>query len=234
MKLNEIDVLILCGGIGQRLAKLVKDRPKPMVEINGKPFLDYLLEYLKENSFKRIIMGTGYMSEKIKEYYSYKEPGVEVVFSGESKPLGTAGAVRNAQWAINSNPFLVMNGDSFCRVNFADFLDFHLKKKSVASIVLCKKKPAGDFGSVKMNKTDRIDNYKEKMSSVKEGFVNAGVYLFDKKIMNRIPENKKFSLEYQVFPKLKKLYGYIIKDDFIDIGNPERLKMANNILPRML
>ncbi len=234
MKLRDIDVLILCGGKGKRLKSVVSDKPKPLAEIKGKPFLDYLLEYLKKNNFIRFVLCIGYKSGQIKKYYKNKDTGIEILFSNEKIALGTAGAVKNAEHKIKKNPFMVMNGDSFCKINFDEFLNFHLRKKGIASMVLVNaKKPIKDFGTVKMDRFNRIIEFKEKNNSKKQGFVNAGVYLFDKKILKMIPLNKNVSLEYDIFPKIKDCFGFISNDEFIDIGTPERLNHAKSIMPEI-
>lgn len=234
MEIKNIDIFILCGGKGQRLKSVVADKPKPLAAINGSPFLNYLLNNLIQNNAKRIILGTGYMSEKIETYYKKKKTSLEIEVSKENTPLGTGGAIKNAETLIHSDPFMVLNGDSYCEVDYQKFLDFHLQNNSIVSLVLTKiSKSIQDYGTVDIDSSEKIIDFKEKDSSIKEGLINAGIYLFNKQVLNEIPGNKKYSLEYDLFPKIQDCYGYISKGLFIDIGTPERLAYAEKILPEV-
>ena len=234
--MHKIDILILTGGQGKRLRKVVSDKPKTMAEIDGHPFLDILIDYASGYGFKRFILCTGYMSDVITNHYSNKKTVQEILFSHKDKPLGTAGAVKNAEGLIQSNPFMVINGDSFCAVNLAAFLEFHFKKAASLSMVVSEVKDAKDYGTVAMDDSHRILEFqeKEKKADNKKGFVNAGIYLFNKNILALIPPDTKYSLEYDFFPKLvgQKFYGYITNENFADIGTPERYREARKTLSR--
>ncbi|MBA3065014.1 nucleotidyltransferase family protein [bacterium] len=230
MNLSDIDVLILAGGKGKRLRSVVKNKPKPMAEIGGRPFLDFLILHLKKKGFTRVIICTGYMADKIHKYYQRKNMGIDIKFSGEEKPLGTGGAIKNAFKYIKSDPFVVINGDSFCGIDYTKFLRFHLKNKALATIALVKvKNDKKDFGSIEKDMSGRITNFREKIVS-KSAWINAGGYLFSKKILELIPKDKQFSLEYQLFPNLHNCFGFAGNHVFVDIGTPEGLKKAGEIL----
>jgi D-glycero-alpha-D-manno-heptose 1-phosphate guanylyltransferase len=230
------DVLLLCGGLGKRLRPLLRDKPKPMIEICGKPFLDILIDYTAGFGFRRFILCTGYKSALIKKHYEAMKGSLDIVISHESRPRGTAGAVKNAEPFIHSSPFLVLNADSFCPINFMDFLKFHREKKAMASVALTKKTGAGDYGSIVIDRKGKITGFHEKRAGAGERLVSAGIYLFDKKILERMPANRKYSMEYDLFPALsgKDLYGYVIQKDFIDIGTPERYVKARRMLGNMV
>jgi len=230
MNLSEVDVLVLAGGKGTRLKSAVKNKPKPLADISGRPFLDILIADLKKNGFRRVIVCTGYMAEKIHKYYQKKNVGMEMEFSREQKPLGTGGAVKNARKFIRSREFLVMNGDSFAPIDYERFFEYHLKTKALATIALAKMKDsAGDFGNIKKNRSGRITEFREKAAS-KNAWVNAGVYIFSEKIMDLIPSNKFFSLEYGLLPGLHNCFGFPADDAFVDIGSPAGLKKARAVL----
>lgn len=233
MHVKNMDILILCGGIGSRLRSVLKNKPKPMAKINKRPFLDTLIEHMADSGFRRFILCAGYHAEIIEKHYAFPKKGLEILISKENYPLGTAGALKNAQPFINSNPFLVMNGDSFCPLDMDKFLDFHISKKNpLASIVLSKVDCAKDYGSVKIFSSQRITGFKEKAKRSRDALVNVGIYLFNKKILSLIPSGEKLSLEYDLFPSLtdKKIYGYAIRDSFLDIGTPKRYKEAKRYL----
>jgi D-glycero-alpha-D-manno-heptose 1-phosphate guanylyltransferase len=111
----EIDAVILAGGKGTRLKSVVSDRPKPMAEVAGRPFLEWQLLYLRSLGIKRVILCTGYKGESVENHFDTRvEMGMEIMYSREDSPLGTGGAIRKALTLVRTDPFLVLNGDSFC------------------------------------------------------------------------------------------------------------------------
>ena len=155
-----------------------------------------------------------------------------ILFSEEKEPLGTGGAIKNAEPFIQSNPLLAMNGDSFCPVNLHTFLDFHISKGALLSIALVKAKETQDYGVIALEETQRIVSFDEKKVGAglcpSPSFINAGIYLFDNHILSLIPSHKKFSLEYDLFPRVinREFYGYVTSETLIDIGTPERYEKA--------
>ena len=223
---KHIDVFILCGGLGERLKKLNLNVPKPMIKIGARPFLDMIIVYMANFGFRRFILGLGYKADFIKKYYSDKpEEGWKIIFSHEKNPLGTGGAIKNAKKLIQSRCFFVLNGDSFCQFNPRDLLNFHRRKKALATILL--KRSAGaakDCGEVKINGLSRVISFQEKNDNAKKCLINSGVYVFDKKIFNVMPRKNSFSLEYDLFPVIigNGLFGCVSSGYFIDIGTPKR------------
>lgn len=224
---SDVDVLILCGGVGARLSPAVSDRPKPMAAISGRPFLDILIGHVSRYGFRRFILCTGYMKDKISAYYSQGYRDLEIVFSEEEKPLGTGGAVREAEPHIRSSSFVVMNGDSFCPLNMREFLAFHHKQEADISIALSRATDAGDYGIVECDSAGVVVSFLEK-GQRREGLVNAGVYVMQKNILTAIPAGACFSLEHDLFPSYvsRRFYGYVTDKSFIDIGTPERYAAA--------
>jgi len=229
-KLKEIDVVILCGGIGSRLAEVVNDRPKPMAEINHQPFLDILIEYFVRFGFRRFVLCTGHMSEVIQDYYGSKTGPLEFIISQEHAPLGTAGSVKNAQEFIQSEPFLVTNGDSFCSVDLSEFYNFHSSRQALLSMAVVESEDTTDSGLVRLDSLQRIISFEEKKQKEEMGYINAGIYLFHKHILSLIPANTKYSLEYDLFPKLnnQSSFAFISHEELIDIGTPERYERARS------
>lgn len=221
---KDIDVVILCGGAGERLKSVINAVPKSMADINGRPFLDILIEHIKGFGFKRFILCTGYKSEVIEDYYRKKDFAVEIVFSREDMPLGTAGGLRNAKSYIKSSIFLVTNGDSLCKFDLDKFFKFYQKTGARYLIALIPSICSSDFGSVDIDEKGKITGFNEKARTKAGDFINAGIYLFDKSIFDIIEAGKKLSLEFDIFPLLtgKGLYGYKTDSDLLDIGTPER------------
>jgi len=227
-----MDVVVLCGGLGTRLHSVVDDRPKSMVEINGKPFLDILIEYIAHYGFIRFILCTGYKGDFVKRYYESKNGKRKFLISEEEEPLGTAGAIKKAESFIKSDILLVVNGDSLCEMDIKEFLKFHVRKGAFISIVLTSMGNSLDFGVIRLNKDQKIISYSEKVPISGDGFVNAGIYFFNRKVLEEIPSGEKLSLEYDIFPRIldKGAYGYVTKKVLLDIGTPERLERARNYL----
>ena len=227
-KANDIDVVILCGGLGTRLSPFVKNQPKAMVEIGGRPFLDILIEYVASFGHRRFILCTGHKSGYIENYYKNKKKSLEYVFSVEQNPMGTAGALKNAEPLIKSNPFLGFNGDSFCAVDLKKLLDFHIPRKLIASIAVTPTQKQDDYGSVQINENNEIIKFNEKNPSKTSTLVNAGIYGFDKKVFRHMPSGKNSSLEHDIFPGLVKegISGFHTRQPLFDIGTPERLEFA--------
>ncbi|MBL7185303.1 MAG: NTP transferase domain-containing protein [Phycisphaerae bacterium] len=227
-KLSDIDVVILCGGTGSRLRRVVDDRPKPMAEINDRPFLDILIDSFCEFGFRRFILCAGYMSQIIRDYYSSPRSSRQFVISEEHKPLGTAGAIKNAAKFIRSDTFLVANGDSFCSVDLRAFYDFHSARHALMSMVVLDTQNTGDCGLVSLDGSQRIVGFEERNQRCQSRYVNAGIYLFQKELLSLIPDDTSFSLENELFPKIVKqsCYGFVTQGRLIDIGTPERFAMA--------
>jgi NDP-sugar pyrophosphorylase family protein len=232
MKNINLDVVLLCGGKGERLNSVLAGMPKPLAAINGRPFLDILIDYLRGLGFRRFILCIGYRADLIKQHYEQKKESLGIIFSEENKPLGTAGAVKNAQSHIKSDPFLVMNGDSICRADLNKFIDFHISKKAAICALLVKAKQGQDYGAVKLDNKAQVTSFDEKITAGPERFINTGIYLLSAEVLDFIPEGKKFSFEYDLFPKLiyKRFFGLTTDAMLIDIGTPERYERAKFIL----
>lgn len=231
-RFKSLDVIILCGGEGKRLRPVVDGRPKVMAEIDSRPFLDILIRKIAGHGFKKAILCIGYKGEMIKDYYDRRTAPLKIIYSEESKPLGTGGALKNARPFIESQTFLVMNGDTVSKVDLNSFFNFHLAKKAMMSMALVRSEADGDFGSVSLDPSFRIISFKEKVKSDRQRLVNAGAYFMNKDIFSHMPKISSFSLEYDLFPDIVKArcYGFLSKSKFIDIGSPERYGKARKIL----
>ena len=223
-----MQTLILAGGLGTRLRGIIKDNPKVMVNIKGIPFLEYLILQLKKYGLIDIILCTGYLSEKIKKYFKNVDNwGVNITYSKESKPLGTGGAIKFAEYLIREDNFIVMNGDSFFDIDLDKLISFHFNKKALAIMALAEAKEIKRFGSVKIDKNGMIKSFIEKEKKANSNLINGGIYVLNKEIFKYISKDKSISLEKEIFPKLvgsTNFYGISFKNYFIDIGVPEDYK----------
>jgi len=226
--LDTLTTIILAGGKGSRLRSVISDRPKVMAPVNKKPFVYILLEQLLSFGVNKIIFSTGYMSKYIKEQIGDSYKSQEILYSEESEPLGTGGAVYLASSRFPSKYFLILNGDNFVEYSLQDFFNFHLSTNSDASILTKKVDDARSFGSISFNSNNQIESFKEKSDDLKPAYINCGVYLFTSPILDLLPNKKPCSLEYDFFPKLvsKKFKVFKTQGRHLDIGTPESYKIS--------
>jgi len=233
MKENYVEAIILAGGKGTRLKKVLDDRPKPMAIIGGKPFIEWVLLMLRRQGIQRTVICTGHLSETVESYFGDSgDIDMEITFARDPFPLGTGGAIRNALDKINSKRLLILNGDSYFRLDLPSFLKTHLACNARASISLVQVEDVSRYGSVKVNKDGKVLAFLEKSTKKQSGLINAGIYLIERDVVEEIPEGKMVSLEKEVFPDLigKGLYGVLCDGPFIDIGTPESFNKAEKIL----
>lgn len=219
--------IILAGGFGTRLQSVVKDVPKPMADINGLPFLSYVLNYLKKFNFRNIVLCVGYKKESIQEYFGESYEGLNIYYSFEDEPLGTGGAIQKAildyQNLSSYQNYLILNGDTFLEVNYPQFLEFHEISNSRFTLCLRKMHNFDRFGTVTLNENKEVIGFEEKKFQT-TGFINGGVYLVNKEILSDKNLSNKFSMEkdfLEIYYKTEKFYGFEIEGYFIDIGIPE-------------
>lgn len=218
-----MQAIVLCGGLGTRLKSVIKDIPKPMAPINGKPFLEFIFEYLKRQGIKEVILAVSYKYEIIKAYFKDEFLGIKIKYSIEKEPLGTGGAIKQALNLVEKEAF-VLNGDTFFDIDL-----FKLKLcDSKICLALKTMKDFDRYGAVELD-GNFIKSFKEK-DFVKQGFINGGVYLLVKDIFKSFSLESKFSFEEFLQENFKALKTRveIFEDYFIDIGIPEDYKRFNN------
>lgn len=228
--LSKIDVVVLCGGLGKRLRTSIGESQKTLARIEEKPFLELLLGEFARQGFRRAILCSGYKSEEVETFVKNTRLNLKMEISCESEPLGTGGAIKNAKPLVQSNPFVALNGDCFCPLDYREFVQFHQKHKAVASIALTTVQDSRDYGSIIVDQANQILSFQEKIETASVSVINTGVYCFEKDIFDLMPSENKFSIEKDFFPRLvgKKFYGYPTQVDFFDIGTPERLSQAKD------
>ncbi|PIQ96172.1 MAG: galactokinase [Nitrospinae bacterium CG11_big_fil_rev_8_21_14_0_20_56_8] len=226
------DVLILCGGLGTRLRPILTDRPKPMAEIGGRPFLDLLIGYVSSLGFRRFILCVGHMGNLVESYFKDRYPSLEISLSEEKTPLGTAGALKHAEHLVRSELFFAMNGDSFCKVDMRDMLRFHRRNRAQLTLALTRVEDVRDYGSIGLAEDKSITRFHEKSEDGEAGWINAGIYCFDRNVLRKFLPGKKLSLEVDVFPSWlgQGIFGYETRERLFDIGTPERLELAQKEL----
>ena len=228
-----MQTVILVGGRGIRLSPLTDDTPKPMVLIEDKPFLEYLLLMLKRNSLKKILLCVGYLGSKVEDYFGDGQRfGMEIKYSSEKELLGTGGALKLAVDLLEEE-FLLLYGDSYLDIDYSGFIKFFKNQKTVGSIVIYNN-ARGDT-KVKNNIATEgkfITEYDKNKDSSSLEYVEAGVSIFRKELLNLIQGNRFVSLENDIFPiliKSRELTGYESKTGFCDIGTSDRLSYFKNL-----
>ncbi|HOI72930.1 MAG TPA: nucleotidyltransferase family protein [Syntrophales bacterium] len=233
--ISDRQAAILVGGLGARLRSVVSDRPKVLADILGRPFLTYLLEQLRDAGVSRIVLCTGYRSDQVEAAFGPFFENVSLIYSREITPLGTAGAIKNAEAHIGTDCLLVMNGDSYIDLDLDDFLQWHDEKKASASILLARVEDTSRYGRVQADEEGCITGFEEKGAHDGPGWINAGVYLLRENFIQSIPSGLTVSMEKEMFPSWigKGLYGYRSEGRFIDIGIPEDYLAAEQFFRRM-
>lgn len=225
-----MQALILAGGIGSRLGDLTAHTPKPVLDVDGCPFLAYLLWNLKRHGITRIILSIGYLADTIMEKMGDgRSFGVEITYVIEPERLGTGGGVRFAADYLDDE-FLVLNGDTLFDFDYLD-LRRHLEDDSLGVMALRRVDDACRYGSVRLE-NGRIRSFGEKLKQG-EGIINGGVYLLRKHVVGFLPEGSS-SIENDLFARLSKtktFNGVVYGGYFIDIGVPESYLKAQTDLP---
>ncbi len=224
-----MEAIVLAGGLGTRLRSVVSDVPKPMAPVAGKPFLELLLTNLVKHGFTRIIISSGYMSEKIIEYFGSAFMGAEIVHEVEAAPLGTGGAVRASLRHCNDDHVYILNGDTYVDLDFVQ-IDALWKSHKKSIIILRQVEDTSRYGRVEVANNQRIVRFSEKGLSG-EGLINAGCYVMPTHSLDNFPEGA-FSLESSYFIPLVneiEFLGHMTSGVFIDIGIPEDYAKAQTM-----
>ena len=216
--------IILAGGFGTRLQSVVKDLPKPMAPVNGRPFLTYVLDYLIEYGYTKVVLSVGYLHEKVEEYFGSQYKSIQISYAVESEPLGTGGGIAFALQQCSSDNVLILNGDTLFKADLNRLQEFHEHHQSALSIILRHVSDTSRYGSVQTDDHQRIVRFTEKNSSSGEGLINGGIYLINRELMQKLSLPKKFSFEKDLMEKyVRDLSFYAMRSDgyFIDIGIPD-------------
>ena len=231
--LDRIDVVILAGGRGTRLASAVADRPKVLAVVAGRPFLDHQLDLLRQAGARRVVLALGYRAEDVIAYIEARPANdMELVPSIEETALDTGGGLRLALSYLTTDPVLVMNGDSFAAIDFAAMAAAHQDRG--VTLALGRVADAGRYGRVRVDDAGQVVAFEEKSAEAGGGDINLGIYLMSRAAIEEIDPGRPVSLERETFPGLvgKGLYGFASDASFIDIGTPESLAAADDFFRR--
>jgi mannose-1-phosphate guanylyltransferase len=231
--------VILAGGEATRLRPLTCNTPKIMVPVLNRPFFEHLIGYLKKHNVIDLILAVGKSSVQIQDYFGDgSKLGVRLTYSIENLPLGTAGAVKNAEKYLHDS-FIVLNGDIFTDIDLTVMNRLHRKNKAIATLALTPVEDPTVYGVVVTDSEGRVKRFMEKPSrdKVTTNMINAGIYVLEPDILTHIAPNTFSMFERDVFPPLlengQAMYGYPFHDYWIDIGTPDKyLKLHHDLLRR--
>ena len=228
------EAAILAGGLGTRLRERVADRPKVLAEVRGRPFLAYLLDQIESAGVRRAILCTGFLGEQIEAAFGARHGRVELVYSREERPLGTGGALRLMSAHLRRDAALVLNGDSYVEADLGGLVRAHAEGDAEGTILLTEVADAGRYGRVERDATGRVSAFREKLSGGR-GWINAGVYVLGRRLLESIPAGEVVSLEQDILPLWvsKGLRGHETRGAFIDIGTPESYASAERFFARL-
>ena len=226
-----MECIILAGGQGTRLRKVVNNTPKCLAPVGEFTFLFYLINMLRIQGVNRFVFSLGYMHHKIIDYLSLNYPSLEYDYVIESTPLDTGGAIKFALTKCISENILIVNADTYLGINLNQFLNFHITNQSECTFSLKFLDDSSRYGNITINENYQVLTFNEKVAN-SSGFINAGYIFINFKLFNDIIITK-FSFENDFITKnlfTNKIYGFISNDYFIDIGIPEDyFKFVNDV-----
>jgi D-glycero-alpha-D-manno-heptose 1-phosphate guanylyltransferase len=231
------EAIILAGGMGTRLRGVIQDGPKSMAPINGRPFLEYLLDYLDRWGLNRVIFSVGYKKELIQQHFGNEYKSLEIVYAIEDEPLGTGGAIVNALRMVNGYSTFIFNGDTYFDVNLQRLDDFRRIKEADLCLAMRFEIEPARFGLLEFDNNNRITRFMEKSDGIEEGYINGGVYIVRRDYLLRFGLPEKFSFEKDFLQKYymtEEIYGMRCFSYFRDIGVPEDYQKAVDEFKRLL
>jgi mannose-1-phosphate guanylyltransferase len=231
-----IQAVVLVGGLGTRISHLYPALPKALIPIAGKPFVAWLITWLRRGGIDAIHLAAGHLADGLLTFVNYlAEGGERVTISREDRPLGTAGALRFAKAYVCSDPFIVVNGDTMLPcLDFGALERRHRESDASVTIAVTRMEQRGEYGTVVFDENGRLTAFREKREST-AGWVNGGVYIVDASVVEAIQPAVETSLETQVFPKLARegvMYAFPTEPPLLDMGTPRGLKETESYMRR--
>lgn len=222
-----MQVVILAGGLGTRLRPMTQQVPKPMVEVNGRPFLEYIVRHLADQGFVDTLMLVGYLGEQVEHYFGDgHQLGISIDYSYEPTPLGTAGAIRHALPKLDDS-FLLLYGDSFLPIDYGQVTDA-FTRSACEGLVVIYDNDSSDTGvpnNIDIDGTGYVARY-DKTGPSELRYVEAGALCLYRRVFTALTAGTVVSLEQELFPELisnHQLASFVTTQRFFDIGTPARL-----------
>ncbi len=225
--------VVMAGGEGTRLRPLTSNQPKPMVPIVGKPCMEHILELLREHGLTDVIVTVAFLPQAIRSYFGEGDTlGLNIGYSVEESPLGTAGSVRLAARQLDET-FLVISGDALCDLDLTKLIEFHKQRGAAVTIGLKSVENPLEFGIVVTDDEGRIERFLEKPSwgQVFSDTINTGIYVLEPEVLKHVPTDRPYDFSKELFPYLlemgRPLYGFVMDGYWQDIGNLDQFRQAN-------
>jgi mannose-1-phosphate guanylyltransferase/phosphomannomutase len=225
--------VVMAGGEGTRLRPLTSNQPKPMVPIVGKPCMEHILELLREHGLTDVVVTVAFLPQAIRGYFGEGDTlGMQIGYSVEESPLGTAGSVRLAAKQLDET-FVVISGDALCDVDLSALIAFHKEREAAVTIGLKAVDNPLEFGIVVTDEEGRIERFLEKpsWSQVFSDTINTGIYVLEPEVLRHVPTDRPFDFSKELFPYLlemgRPLYGFVMDGYWQDIGNLDQYRQAN-------
>jgi mannose-1-phosphate guanylyltransferase len=228
--------ILLVGGRGTRLAPLTNNTPKPMLQVAGVPFTEHQINKARNAGISEIALATSFKAELFEPYFGDgKNFGISIKYAVEEVALGTGGAISNAAALLEgSGPVAIFNGDVLSKHDLDSQFKFHESNSAEITLYLTEVEDARAYGAVELDGVGRVSAFNEKMENPPTNIINAGCYIFNREIIASIPFGKVISVERETFPQLlakgAKVFGFIDKSYWLDIGTPAALLKASRDL----
>ena len=225
--------ILLVGGMGTRLQPLTLKTPKPMLQVAGVPFTEHQIRKAADAGIAEIVLATSYKSELFEPYFGNGERfGIKIKYAVEKSALGTGGGIRNAASLLaDCDQVVIFNGDVLSGHDLRAQLDFHKKHQADITLYLTQVEDARAYGCVELLENKQVKSFLEKMENPISNLINAGCYIFNRQIIDKIPQDKVVSVERDTFPNLlannAKVFGYLDNSYWLDIGTPAALVKAS-------
>ena len=227
-----MQVVILAGGLGKRLKPLTERVPKPMISINGRPFLEHQLKLLKKFNLTRGVLCLGHRAEVVESYFgSGSKWGFDIKYSIEEQLLGTGGALKRAEEYLEDS-FLLLNGDTYLPIDYTHLISRFREMNRMGLMVVYGNQEKIAPNNIALDRSNMVICY-DKRKEEGLSYIDAGVMVLKKEVLELIPKNRVVSLEEEIFPeliRLKELWAYPTKQRYHDIGTPERLSLIREVL----
>jgi len=240
--------IIIAGGAGTRLRPLTYTHPKPLIPVVNRPFLEYQVALLKRHGIDEIIFCTNYMSEQIAQHFGDGSRfGVTMHFVNEEVPLGTAGAIKNAQLVAGRDTFVVLNGDILTDFDIASIVAFHRANNALVTLTLKDVPSPSPYGVILTDERGRVLEFREPSEAQKKAlaanpnieptgvdYINAGIYIMEPEALDEIPTGRPVSIERETYPQMlstgKPIYAVSRQGFWLDIGRPEQYRQATQAI----
>ena len=228
--------ILLVGGRGTRLAPLTNNTPKPMLQVAGVPFTEHQINKARSAGITEIVLATSFKAELFEPHFGDGANfGISIKYAVEEVALGTGGAISNAAAMLEGSGLVaIFNGDVLSKHDLDGQFKFHESKGADVTLYLTEVEDARAYGAVELDGSGRVSAFNEKMENPPTNIINAGCYIFNREVIASIPFGKVISVEREIFPQLLatgvKVFGFIDKSYWLDIGTPAALLKASRDL----